>query len=181
MPRYHMQNYTFLCKRNHKSISLGWSDITSINCKTSSCKLKAYRQLSPIGRKAQSSNPTVYYKNAKGQIYTPSNSDRPVPKRLQAQGYEKVEIKTYRDRDRFYRDMNSQISNEHHDYAEKDYEAYRNAQSGNRSELRAMMNHMTPEGRDFARFAMERNDSRNNERFNAGVHIDSWENDFPRG
>jgi hypothetical protein len=181
MPHYHMQNYTFICKRNHKSISLEWSDVEVINCKTLKCKLKAYRQLSPIGRKAQSSNPTVYYRNKKGQIYTPSNSDRPIPKRLANQGYEKVEIKTFRDRDRFYRDMNSQVSREHHDYAEREHQMYRNAEATNRSDLRALMNHMTPEGRDFAKFAMEQNDSRNSDRFNAGVHIDSWENDFPRG
>ena len=46
-----------------------------------------------------------------------------------------------------------------------------------RDRLRAAMQHMSPQGRDFAEAAIRRNDARPSKRFEAGFHSEAFSND----
>jgi phage FluMu protein Com len=118
--------------------------------------------------KAQPTEPTVVHLNAAGEVRFPGRSDAPLPP-----GFEKVELRTIRERDRFERSINARENGKYAIYMENRERVYAEVERQNRSDLRARMTNMSNLGRDFARVAMERSNNKPRPRFDAGFMIEA--------
>ncbi len=116
---------------------------------------------------AQASEATVIHRSASGELRFPGRADAPVPA-----GFEKVELRTVRERDRFEREQNQTENRKHSDFMELRERSYAEVERRNRSDLRSEMARMSNLGRDFARLAMERSNQKPQPRFDAGFHLD---------
>lgn len=118
--------------------------------------------------KAQATEPTVVHRNAAGEIRFPGRADAPV-----SPGFEKVELRNQRERDRFERERNAHENAKEAIYRENRERVYSEVERQNRSDLRARMATMSNLGRDFARLAMERSNHKPRPRFDAGFHLEA--------
>jgi hypothetical protein len=111
---------------------------------------------------------TVVHRNAQGELRFPAQADAPVPP-----GFEKVELRTVGERDRFERQQNHRENQTHAEFLENRERTYSEVEKQNRSDLRARMQSMSNLGRDFARLAMEKSNQKPRWRFDAGFHIET--------
>lgn len=123
-------------------------------------------------RWASSFDPVVIHRGKNGSVRFPARGDARVP-----EGYAKVELRTIQEIRRFEREINQQERAIHDDHQAREEHALTPDRSARRAEVRDAMRRMTPLGRDFARLAMKRNDERPRGNFDAGFHIEVFEQD----
>jgi hypothetical protein len=147
-----------------------WDDVTAIRCP--GCWGGAGR----VDRMSQklTSEVTAYYRGPDGKLFIPGAGDS----RLVPPGYERIEIKNFRDRDRFYREANLSDQMEHEQNAETEEIVFGEMRRQERSDLFHQMSTMSNEGREFARRAIEQNNQKS-ERYESRGYLVGWE--FDRG
>jgi hypothetical protein len=103
--------------------------------------------------------PCVIYRGPNGEVGFVASSDPNCQsaKNYEAQGYNRVEMQMFEAR-KFAREMNKEERKRAELVLQAVYESEEELRKEERAELRAAMRHMSPLGRDFARFAMERGD-----------------------
>jgi hypothetical protein len=87
------------------------------------------------------------------------------------EGFVKKELRTIREVEQFERQMNAKIRSETDQHRENEERHYQEARAKLRGELRQAMQHFSNFGRDFARVAMERTDSRKRKTNDPGFHV----------
>lgn len=140
----------------------------TVEVKCCKCKGIADTWTEAPQERAQATAPTVIHRNAQGEIRFPGRADAPLPA-----GFEKVELRTLKERDRFEREQNSRENRKQAEYRENRERMYSQVERQNRSDLRSRMASMSNLGRDFARLAMERSNNKPRPRFDAGFFIES--------
>lgn len=122
-----------------------------------------------LRRDAQPFDPVLIFKDAQGNVRFPGRNDAPTP-----EGFRRVELRTVREVRAFEREMNLKET-ARHDAAQGREDGFHSYLQGrNRAELRALMDRMSPAGREFAAVAMEESDRRQGQRpaFDPGFRID---------
>ena len=109
---------------------------------------------------------TVVYRSPQGDYSFPGASGGAPPP-----GFEKLELRTLPEKDRFEREQNQRENQKHAEFMELRERQYSQVERQNRSDLFARMSSMSNLGRDFARMAMERNNQKARPRFDAGFHL----------
>lgn len=128
-------------------------------CPHAGCKATTEQTYTPEKPKNWTIQPVVVHVGAGGKIRFPGRADAKVPK-----GYNKVELRTIPEIEKFERDYNQRLSAEaeqHHANEARHFEAVRGR---NRSDLRMRMQSMSQFGQDFARLVMAINDAKKNKR-----------------
>ncbi|MGE0377245.1 MAG: zinc ribbon domain-containing protein [Planctomycetaceae bacterium] len=117
---------------------------------------------------AQRFDPIVVHVDPKtGAFRVPGAGDARVP-----DGFERRELRTIREIEKFESQANR------YERSRSDMAAHREnmredaVMGPNRSDLRRMMQHMSPAGRDLARVAMEQNAKRRRQAYDCGVHFE---------
>lgn len=124
-------------------------------------------------RDAQATVPTVYFKAADGTLRFPGRADAKTPK-----GYERIEVRTPRERDHLYREMDSADRRRYEAHQERLASTYGAIENRDRSELRAEMERMSDKGRAVAQAAMDYYDKRDGYKpYSGGNYVESWEYD----
>lgn len=122
---------------------------------------------------AQRFDPIVVHVNPlTGEYRIPGAGDARVPA-----GYERRELGTIREIERFERHANKIERGKSDMHATREQNYIDHLQKDRRSELRQAMQRMTPFGRDLARLAMARNDARRPQTQDCGVHFEILHND----
>ena len=166
--RSSLRDRSFLCESDHLSKKWCWDEVAAIECH---CGLLANRL--DIVMQKLTSEVSVYYRGPDGKLFIPGlNDSRLVPK-----GYERVEIKNFRDRDRFYREANLSDNIEHEQNAESEEIVFGEMRRQERSDLFNEMRGMSESGREFARRAIERTNQKQGQRYESRGYLDAWEND----
>lgn len=162
------REFTFFCApAHHVTKHWCWNDVESIVCKT--CGEPSYR--SDYFEKL-TSEVTAYYRGPDGKLFIPGAGDS----RLVPKGYERVEIKNFRDRDRFYKEANLSDQMEHERNAETEEIVFGEMRRQERSDLFHEMSGMSNEGRELARRAIERT-NRKSDRYESRGYLVGWEFD----
>lgn len=131
------------------------------------CGKTSEQVLLPTRARGEFSQPVTIHVSSDGQKYRfPGAADARVPK-----GFVKRELKSIRDIERFERDMNARLRSDSDRHHENEERAFGEIRSRLRSELRQAMQRMSPEGRDFAAFAMAFNDNRKRKTTECGFHV----------
>lgn len=110
--------------------------------------------------------PVVIHVDRGGAVRFPGNSDAKVPK-----GFNKVELRTIPEIEKFEREMNRKFHAEAEQHHENEARVFGEIRAQLRSELRQRMQTMSALGRDFARAAMEANDRRPRKSSDTGFHL----------
>jgi hypothetical protein len=160
----------FQCKREHITRSWQWSNIYSIPCQTKGCRLKSHRLLSSAQK--LSSERTVYYKSPSGEVFIPGDhTSRRIPK-----NYTRHEINTFRDRDRFYKEMNLSERITHEQLSEAEEIVMGDMRSQERSDLYHEMQGFSQFGRDAAMAAIRKSNNRT-KTYEPRGYLVGWEHD----
>lgn len=117
----------------------------------------------PVGR----ADATVVHVDAHGNYRFPGHADAPVPP-----GFERRELHG-RDIDRMERTVNSQQRRDREMREELRAQSEEPRRSASRSDLMHAMRSMTPAGRDFAQYAIDRANNRVRGRYDPGFHVES--------
>lgn len=117
---------------------------------------------------AQRFDPVVIHRDAAGNVRYPGRSDAPVPK-----GFERVELRTVAEVRHFERDVDRKEAARFDLSRTRSEENFRAHQEQQRSDLRQEMRHMSNQGRDFARHAIEQNNKRDRGRYDAGFRVEA--------
>lgn len=121
---------------------------------------------------AQRFAPVVVHVDATGNYRFPGRSDAKMPA-----GYEKVELRSLRDVRAFERQFNAKVKREFDQRHEVRQEQFEARQSELRSELRDAMAHMSRKGREFAQFAIDRNNQRARKSYEPNGFFEAFEMD----
>lgn len=150
-----MPLYDHRCPEGHLFEVFGKFEAKTIPCRVDDCALPAERilvSLSGVGEyRAQSIEPVVVHQAKDGTYRLPGAADAHVP-----DGYQKVELRTIPEIQRFERAMNTQLRVEAEQVHERRHGITEAELKERHAALRQEMAHMTPFGRDFARLAIER-------------------------
>jgi hypothetical protein len=164
------REFIFECKHNHRTKSWQWNTVPRIPCNTKGCRAKAYRTISNLHK--ISAEPTVYYKSPDGKLFMPGDPNpHYIPK-----GATRHEIRTFRDRDRFYKEMNLHEKMEHERQSEYEDSTFGEMRRQERSDLFHEMSSMSNYGKAVARAAIEKSNRRDCD-YESGVHLTGWEYD----
>ena len=183
---------SFECLGEHTTKKFVWNDCFEIACAT--CGEPASRLLPRRLRRAQGIEPTCYaVKPETGELWVPGVAGKKPPK-----GYEPREIRTFRDRDQFYRERREIIERDHANFAlghEAEFGSFINdghaqlrryLSEGRVPEIDRETNEPTgnmvpisPEGRGFIQHALDQGGYKRPEWGGAEVSIAVWENDRP--
>jgi hypothetical protein len=112
------------------------------------------------------SDPVVVHVSADGAYRFPGSSNARVPK-----GFEKRELRTIREIEKFERDVNCKVHAEARQHQEKEQQQVAEIRAHLRGELRQRMQSMSQLGRDFANLAMMLNDQRRSKPTDPGFHV----------
>jgi hypothetical protein len=134
-------------------------------CPQKGCKEIAEQVVLPSDASRYFSEPVVVHVAADGAYRFPGSATARVPK-----GFEKRELRTIREIEKFERDVNCRLSGEAHQHQENEERFFSSVRSELRSELRQRMQSMSERGRDFARLAMALNDQRRGKAIDPGFH-----------
>lgn len=129
------------------------------------CKKSSEQVLLPSRGDAHFEQPIIVHVSANGKYRFPAHPNAPIPK-----GFERCELRSIREVERFERDVNTQLRAEAARHNENEERAFSEVQSKMRGELRQAMQHMSPAGRDFAEFAMRHNNERKRKSCEVGFH-----------
>jgi len=129
------------------------------------CKKKSEQVLRPTERN-RGFAPIVVHVDAEGNYRFPGAADARVPKHCH-----KVELKTIREIEKFERDVNAKMRKEADDHNSREEMRFAEVQNKNRRDLRTAMERMSPQGRDFAMFAMKQNNMRKRKTSEVGFHV----------
>jgi hypothetical protein len=116
--------------------------------------------------------PIVVHVSATGRFRFPGAADAKAPR-----GFERVELKTISEVEKFERRVNHQLREEARDHQENEEKFFGKVKAELRGELRHAMKNMSPLGRDFARFVMALNDRKKRKPTEAGFYCDILHND----
>lgn len=161
---------TFICPDSHVTKKWAWDDLQFIPCASSVCLFQA--EVTWSRSQKVTSETSVYYRAPNGEIFIPGDRDS----QMIPQGYERVEIKNFRDRDRFYREANLQDQIIHEKNAESEEIVFGEMRRQERSELFQEMHSMSEFGRNAARAAMNKTNHRDKSYESRG-HLVGWEYD----
>lgn len=116
----------------------------------------------------------VYFENARGEKKYPGRYNDPTPP-----GYERRELTTTHDVRKFQRVMDTESRIEHEVHESKCAEMEENWRKTRRERMFSKLNAMgaSQAGIDFAKMAVERNDSKPKKKYNPGNYIAPFEND----
>lgn len=97
-----MPLYDYVCDCG--KVFESWNTVA--NCDTSTCECGAAAKIAWLPRHQfrtafDASETTVVYMNAQGEVNYPGRNDVPVPDRLRKQGFERVELRSLREVERF--------------------------------------------------------------------------------
>lgn len=167
-----MPRYDFECSDGHlfEAFLLLAEYKDEIPCQKSGCEKIARRQYLPSGYVAQGFEPIVIHRSADGTISVPAAPDAPL-----REGYTKVELRTLREVRQIEHEMNSHARMEHEASSERRENFAAQQARERRANLLTQMK--TQFGRDFARVAMERNDSRRGPAYEPGGYFEVFSND----
>jgi hypothetical protein len=161
--------YTYECPEHgpfELSLPLNkWDD--KMPCPKGNCGKISEQVLLPSRTPGQFSDPVVIHVAADGSVRFPGRSDARVPK-----GFERRELRTIRDIERFEHDTNVRLSAEADQHNSNEQRFFGELRAQQRSDLRQRMQNMSSQGRDFARFAMKKNDERRGKRTECGFHLE---------
>lgn len=135
------------------------------------CKGKSDMVFLPRGRNAVNFDPVVIFKGPDGKVRFPGRSNSRPPK-----GYERVELTSVAQVRQFEKHMNKNEFSRWQDKTERDEKMWKPYQQDMRNRLREAMQHMSPQGRDFAEAAMRRNDTAPRKRFDPGFYSEAFSN-----
>jgi putative FmdB family regulatory protein len=116
--------------------------------------------------------PIVVHRDEKGNFRFPGASDARVPKH-----FEKVELKTIKEVEKFEREVNQRLHSEARQHQENEERFYGQVKKSLRSELVNAMQSFSNRGKDFARLVMALNDARRRKKTEVGFHCDILHND----
>lgn len=139
---------------------------TSVKC--FDCQHEEFVDVPSYVSSAQAGEATVVHRDANGNYRFPGRADAAVPA-----GYERIELRTVAERDRFEREVNVKERTRWEQLQHGKDMAFGGVRAQNRSDLRTRMQSMSNLGRDFANIAMRHNDNLPRERYEAGFHIES--------
>jgi len=163
----------FICKAGHPSKYWAWDNEQSIICRRQRCRLKAHRALVGHGRNAQNAQPFVYYQSPTGEIFVAATAaDTRHPK-----GYVRKEIRTMHEYSKFRREHSERNSREAEITRELDKQQRAEANEVGRDALRSMIPHLSREGQDLARAAIEESYRDSVDRVNTDCYISGFEDD----
>ncbi|SRR6266478_7672339 len=109
----------------------------------------------------------IVHVSADGSYRFPGSPTARVP-----QGFQKKELRTIREVEQLERDVNRTLHSEARQHQENEERHFAAIKEKLRSDLRQAMQSMSPQGRDFARFAMERNNQRSRKKTEVGFHVE---------
>ena len=182
----------FECENGHTTKRWCWSDCYEVACAT--CEQPASRLLPRRLRLAQGVQPMQYAVNpATGELWVPGRAGKRPPR-----GYVPREVRTWRERDLFYKEQRERIERDHQEFALGHEYEFGSLIDDGHSRLRdylangcvpeidratnqptGRMERLSEEGRDLIRLALSKEGYTPPAWGGAEVHIDSWENDRP--
>ena len=136
------------------------------------CSKTSEQVVLPQGEHGTLPHPIVVHVSSTGRFRFPGSPDAKAPK-----GFEKVELKTISEVQKFERQVNHRLREEARDHQENEEKFFAGVKAQLRSDLRQAMKNMTPKGRDFARIVMALNDARRRKPTEVGFHCDILHND----
>ncbi len=160
----------FICPDSHFNCKWAWDDLQFTPCTSDGCELQA--EVSWSRSQKITSETTVYYRGPGGELFIPGARDS----QLVPPGYQQVEIKNFRDRDKFYKEANLQDQMIHEQNAESEEIVFGEMRRQERSDLFHEMSGMSEFGRNAARAAMKRTNERD-KRYESRGHLVGWEYD----
>jgi len=128
--------------------------------------------LLPSGLNASHFDPVVVHRDKAGNIRYPGAADAPLPA-----GFERVELRTFADIDRFSRQVNVSERRKIDQEVSRQQHAIDVTESRMRPELRAAMARMTPQQRAFAEVAIAANNARRPRTTDANFFLEAREYD----
>jgi hypothetical protein len=172
--------YDWTCKAHGQFEALAGVNDERIVCRAEGCKKKAKRifvSVSGIGeaRNAQGFSAPLVWKNADGSYTFAGSSHETAP-----EGAERVDLRTMSEIRNFERHMNDAERSKHNRSMERQQEVFEARRSMERSDLRQRMQSMSPAGRAFAQFAIQRgNDVRSKlyKTYEPGCHFKVFSDD----
>jgi hypothetical protein len=172
--------FDWLCKSGHyfeHALTLSeYRDIIPCqhkNKRGKKCTKKATRQYFTQGQaRAQRFDPIVVHVDKDGNTRFPGRSDAKMPA-----GYERLELRTISEARAFERRYCQKLRDEHEVRDNERRQQFAINQAESRAELRAAMQHMSPKGRDFAQFAMERNNAKTRPSYEPNGYFECLEYD----
>lgn len=136
------------------------------------CGESSQQVVLPQGEPGTLPQPIVVHRDEKGNFRFPGAPDAKVPKH-----FEKVELKTIKEVEKFEREVNQRLRGEAQRHQENEEQYYAGVKKHLRGELQNAMRSFTPRGRDFARFVMALNDAKKKKSTEVGFHTEILHND----
>jgi putative FmdB family regulatory protein len=130
------------------------------------CGKQSLQVLLPSVGRGVFQEPIVVHVDSTGRVRFPGRRDAKLKK-----GYERRELKSIREVERFERQMNIKFKAEAEQHNENEDRIYQEAVNKNRRELRSAMEHMSPAGLAFAKFAINQNNMRKRKSSEVGFHV----------
>lgn len=116
-------------------------------------------------------DPVVIHRDAQGNFRYPAHVNAPIP-----EGFQKVELRTTHEVRAFEAEVNQRERAKADMNLSQRESAFSLQQAARRRDLRSDMNHMSEQGRDFARLAMDRTNNRRAVPRDVGFHLDVFSN-----
>jgi putative FmdB family regulatory protein len=169
-----MPNYQFTCP-DHGVFDLTlplrkWSDKKPCP----QCKKTSEQVLLPSQGRGTFEVGIVVHVAGDGSVRFPGHRDAKCPK-----GFHRKELKSVREVEQFERQMNHKLRNEAEQHNDREEKIFKEVQEKNRSDLRQSMRNMSPQGRAFAQFAIDRNNNRKRKSSEVGFHCQILHFDQP--
>ena len=114
----------------------------------------------------------VHYNPKTGQYRIPGAAHTKVPR-----GFERQELHTISEVRKVQGQINASEYRKVQERIEREHAGIDAIEQRERPALRAAMAHMTPFGREFARYAMDRGNANRPKSYDPGVHLDAFEYD----
>jgi len=160
--------YSYECSKHgifEVSLPLSrWDD--KMKCTTKGCDLFADQVLLPSQGRGTFEVGIVVQVGPSGEVRFPGHRDAKCPK-----GFHRKELKSVREVEQFEREMNHKLRNEAERHNDREEKIFKEVQEKNRSDLRQAMRNMSPQGRAFAQFAIDRNNNRKRKPTDCGFHV----------
>jgi hypothetical protein len=153
-----MPAHDYVCTAGHKFevVTLPSKVKDKVRCRKARCKRMAVISWNAgTVRSGQTISTIVVHVDKHGNVSFPGRNDATVPP-----GFQKVELTTLAQARKFTNAFNQRESAEAEQREQVKRDEFEALQQMNRSDLRQSMQRMSPLGRDFANYAMERNNNR---------------------